>query len=151
MIYKRCGRCGKRIPTGTTCPCYSQDKRTYKKAEGIKVQYHSGRWRKTRDYVMHMYNGIDLYALHRYGRIVPADTVHHIEPTKDRPNLFYEISNLIPVSDSSHKEIHHRYKTEDMGKVMDELRSCLDKYKNIMADGQGMICNDIVDGDAPGV
>ena len=25
MIYKRCSRCGRRIPSGTTCPCVLAD------------------------------------------------------------------------------------------------------------------------------
>lgn len=133
MIYKRCGRCNKRIPSGTTCKCYTDSKaykRIYAKATGIKVEYHTQRWRDMRAYIMSLYNGIDIYMLYKYNRVVPADTIHHIERTADRPDLFYCDDNLIPVSDAAHKEIHHRYKTEDTAVVQEELKEYMRRYKD---------------------
>lgn len=83
-----------------------------------------------RTYVMSLYNGIDIYMLYKYNKVIPADTVHHIQRTVDRPDLFYSDSNLIPVSDGGHKEIHYRYKTEDISMVQDELRQMMQKYKD---------------------
>lgn len=125
MIYKRCIRCGKRIPTGTTCGCYQ---RTYAKPEGIKTEYHSNKWSRLRKYIMDKYDGIDLYTLYRYGRIEPADTVHHIELTSDRPDLFYSQDNLIPVSRQAHVEIHTGYRTDEAS-VKRELREYVDRYR----------------------
>ena len=131
MIYKRCIRCGKRIPSGTTCSCYdkTRDKRVYDKATGIKTQYHTQRWKDMREYILSLYDGVDIYMLYKHNRVVPADTIHHIQRTADRPDLFYSDSNLIPVSDAGHKEIHHRYKTEDVGMVQDELMQMLNSYR----------------------
>lgn len=125
MIYKRCARCGGRVPSGERCECESKNIRTYTKAEGIKKEYHTQRWKELREYVMNKYGRIDLYALHKYHRVVLADTAHHIETTHDRPDLFYSSDNLIPVSRVSHTEIHNRYKGEDKGKVQTELRDFL--------------------------
>lgn len=132
MIYKRCVRCGKRIPSGTTCSCYDKvkDKRVYAKATGIKAEYHTQRWKDMRAYIMSLYNGIDIYMMYKRGRMIPADTVHHIQRTADRPDLFYSDSNLIPVSDVAHKEIHHRYKTEDTAAVQEELKEYMRRYKD---------------------
>ena len=44
------------------------------------------------------YDGLDIYMMYKHNRIVTADTVHHIELSQDRPDLFYSDSNLIPVS-----------------------------------------------------
>lgn len=131
MIYKRCARCRKRIPSGTTCECYKRtdEKRMYAKAEGIKKEYHTQRWKDLRRVVMHAHNNIDIYLLYKYSRIVPADTVHHIETTSKRPDLFYSYDNLIPVSRAGHNEIHERYKTGDIKAVKDELRGYLKRYK----------------------
>lgn len=126
MIYKRCYKCHKRIPAGTTCECMKR--REYAPAEGIKKQYHTDRWKELRKLIMSRYNGIDLYALYKYKEIVYADTVHHIEPTSEKPELFYADGNLIPVSDASHKEIHRLYKTSEKRDIQSFLHECLEKY-----------------------
>ncbi|MBC6681328.1 HNH endonuclease [Zhenpiania hominis] len=125
MIYKRCVRCGKRIPSGTTCDC---TKREYNKPQGIKKQYHTQRWRRIRDYVINLYDGIDLYALYHEGKVQPADTVHHIIEAADSPSMFYHTDNLIPVSRDSHTEIHRRYKECDT-KIKEELKAYLLQYR----------------------
>lgn len=109
MIYKRCSKCGKRIPSGTSCP---DCKREYRAAEGIYKHYHTQRWRKLRDAVIARYDGIDLWALHRCNRIEYAETVHHIIPSSDDESMFFTEDNLIPVSRTSHDEIHRLYKTQ---------------------------------------
>ena len=134
MIYKRCGRCGKRIPSGTTCACLKRNSREYAKPVGIKKEYHTQRWKDLREYILVKYNGIDIYTLYKYGRIELADTVHHIEATRDRPDLFYSESNLIPVSRKGHEEIHARYKDECRRMVQQELQ----KYKETFGKTGGL-------------
>ena len=123
MIYKRCGRCGKRLPSGMACPCADKEKRVYKKAEGIKKEYHTKRWKDMRAYVLARYNGLDLYLLYRYHQAIPADTVHHIEPARESQGLFYDADNLFPVSRKGHEEIHERYKKERPEIVKKELKT----------------------------
>ena len=43
------------------------------------------------------------------GRFVPFDEVHHIQPISKRPDLMYETSNLMPLCQSCHKEVHRQY------------------------------------------
>lgn len=127
MIYKRCGRCGKRILSGTTCECYKKYKRSYKKPEGIKIEYHKDKWRRLRAAVISKYDGLDIFALYYLKRIEPADTVHHIEITSDRPDLFYRFDNLIPVGRHSHDIIHELYKKDKEG-TQNLLRGYLKQY-----------------------
>ena len=103
MIYKRCSRCGGRVPAGTTCPCRKNNIREYAKPTGIKKEYHTQRWKNLRQFVLNSYDGLDIYMMYKHNRIVAADTVHHIELSQDRPDLFYSDSNLIPVSRAGHK------------------------------------------------
>lgn len=129
MIYKRCGRCGARVPSGTTCSCKKKNIREYAKATGVKKEYHTQRWKNLRRYVMLKYNGLDVYILYKYNRIVAADTVHHIELSQDRPDLFYSEHNLIPLSRSAHTEVHERYKKEGKRAIQEELREFLTRYQ----------------------
>lgn len=129
MIYKRCSRCGSRVPAGTTCPCRKNNIREYAKPTGIKKEYHAQRWKNLRQFVLNSYDGLDIYILYKYNRIVTADTVHHIELSQDRPDLFYSDSNLIPVSRAGHKEIHKRYEKEGKTVVQEELRGFQMRFK----------------------
>jgi 5-methylcytosine-specific restriction protein A len=106
MIYKRCPRCGKRIPEGTTCP---DCKREYTPYKGVARLYHTSRWARLREVIMIKYDHLDLYAL-RHKVIRPADTIHHIVPAKEDPSRFFDPTNLIPVSRESHDEIHEAYR-----------------------------------------
>lgn len=134
MIYRQCGRCGRRIPSGTKCPCYSKDRRSYAKPSGIRKDYHTQRWKNLRQYVMTKYNGLDIYQLYKYHRAVPADTAHHIQPAAEKPERFYSDQNLIPVSRQSHEEIHNRYKHERQADVIKELQ----RYKHMFEEDGGM-------------
>lgn len=130
MIYKRCGRCGARVPSGTICPCNKRNIREYAKPTGIKKEYHTQRWKKhMRQYIMDKYDGLDIYTLYKHQRIVQADTIHHIELSQDRPDLFYSEQNLIPLSGDAHKEIHKRYKEEGKEVVQKELKDYMKRYK----------------------
>ena len=129
MIYKRCSRCGARVPSGTTCSCKKKNIREYSKATGVKKEYHTQRWKNLRQYVMIKYNNLDIYMLYKYGRVVSADTVHHIELSQDRPDLFYSDQNLIPLSRSAHTEVHERYRKEGKAAVQAELRGFLMRYQ----------------------
>jgi len=106
-----------------------QDKRQYAKPEGIRKLYHTQHWKDTRAYVISQYDGLDLFALYRHGEFIPADTVHHIEPTSEQPGRFYDTDNMIPVSRASHDEIHALYRQPGAEKIKDELREALLRYK----------------------
>ena len=127
MIYKRCPRCGKRLPSGETCPCIKTEKkykREYAPPEGTRKLYHSYRWQKLQQTVMAMYGGTDQWELAR-GRVAPAQVVHHIIPAEEAPELFWSPSNLIPLSRASHDEVHALYRegAEQRERAMSVLRA----------------------------
>lgn len=80
--------------------------------------------------------------MYRYGQVIPADTVHHIETATERPDLFYCAENLIPVSSRmhrvivdghaimvhSHAEIHERYERENKNDVIKEILEYKKKF-----------------------
>lgn len=124
VIYKRCPRCNKRIPEGTTCGCM---KREYAPTKAGAEFYHTSRWQKMRAYIISKYNGADVWAK-RAGRLEAADTVHHIIPAEENRDLLYSESNLVPVSRASHAEIHALYaeSPESKRKTQEILRGIAD-------------------------
>lgn len=123
-IYKRCPHCGKRMAEGIfKCP-HCDYKREYSKPEGTRAWYHTGRWKTLRDNIMAMYQGIDPLAKSR-GRLEQAYTVHHIIPAEEDSSLFWNPSNLIPLSRASHDEVHVAYRVskEEKERTQALLRS----------------------------
>lgn len=58
----------------------------------------------------------------RYGKIKPADIVHHIFPKNDFPQYAYEPWNLISVSRVTHNTFHDRETDDLTEKGMELLR-----------------------------
>ena len=86
MIYKRCSRCGKRIPSGSRCDCGKlrhKEYDKYKRDQKSKKYYDSGEWEQIRSEVLEIDGGIDVYLFMTEGRVELADTVHHIIPLRD--------------------------------------------------------------------
>ena len=124
MIYRRCTYCGKRYEAGGKCDCGY--KRDYDAPTGTRKLYRGARWQKLRTVIIARYNGLDPWAL-MHGRIEYAHTVHHIVTAEDDPSLFYTEDNLIPLSRSSHDEIHALYRksAEDMARTQEILKSLI--------------------------
>lgn len=59
----------------------------------------------------------DQYQL-QFGRLKPAEVVHHVFPVKDFPEYQFCLWNLISLSRASHNLMHDRYTDEltDVGK-----------------------------------
>ena len=96
--------------------------------------YNSAAWRDTRAKVLARDSGIDIYLYIMEGRIVPADTVHHIiELAEDRSKRL-DMDNLISISEATHSMISKAYK--DMAKkkkLQQELKNCIKEYKKRVA------------------
>lgn len=115
-IYKRCSRCGKRLPPGTACSCIPpmRDHREYDRSRRDKEsakEYHSKRWEIARAAALDADQHMDVYIYFTAGEIVTADMVHHIVPLRDDRSRAYDIDNLISLSSSTHNFIESRYKT----------------------------------------
>ncbi len=125
-IYKCCSRCGKRIPSGTTCPCikarhkeydrYSRDKKS-------KQYYDSREWEKSRAAALDADGNIDVYLFMTEGRIEIADAVHHIIPLKEAWEKRNSLDNLISLNHDTHSMIEQMYKRDKAGtqKILQDM------------------------------
>ena len=142
MIYKICSRCGKRIPEGTTCPCQKirkaeSDKHydKYQRDQKSTEFYKSGVWQLTRQRVLNMDQHLDVYEYMMHGRVVIADTVHHIVPLKEDWNRRLDISNLMSLNHDTHSQIERDYEKYGAKVMACRLSEILGRYREQMAPG----------------
>lgn len=129
MLIKLC-RCGRRIPQGEICECRKQRHKIYdaeQRDKDKKKFYSSKQWRKTVETVKARAQGLDEYLLAVKGIIVVGNTVHHIYPIDERPDLKLSLENLIYVSAATHNQIHAEYDRDSasrqaMQKLLWQLR-----------------------------
>ena len=115
MIYKLCTSCGRKIPEGTTCPCQkirrSESNRLYDKHQRDRRStafYNSAEWGRVRQRVLDL-DKIDVYLYMTQGRVVPADTVHHIIPLKEDWGKRLDINNLMSLHHDTHSALEREY------------------------------------------
>lgn len=131
-IYKRCSRCGKRIPSGTSCNCKSKRYKEYDKDrvnDREKKLYSSQEWQDTRAKAMDKYNGIDLYSYYVLSTLEYAQTVHHIEPVKDNWDKRFDIDNLICLTESNHRQLHYKMDHGEREEVIKLLKNLIERYE----------------------
>lgn len=111
------------------------DKEAYKRYANKRTDnkeqkfYNSCEWKGKREYILIKYKYIDIYAYYTTGKIIPADTVHHIIELKKDWNKRLENYNLFPISSSNHKIIHERIIFEGNEEVIKELNEMLEKFR----------------------
>ena len=112
--FKRCGNCHQ-LYNGKQCPhCTSRMEAAYQKRrlrENKNIRrYHTRVWQRCRREVIMKYAGYDVWllAIGIWQKCEPA-YIHHIVERDERPDLFLDTDNLIPVSHASHEEIHAWY------------------------------------------
>lgn len=136
-IYKRCSRCGKRIPSGSTCPCIKQRHREYDRYSRDKKSknfYGGKEWEMTRAAVLDVDDGIDVYLYMTQGVIVAADTVHHIIPIKDDWERRVDIDNMMSLSSDTHSMIEQMYR-KNKGEMIRKLQIMIKEYRGQREDG----------------
>ena len=84
--------------------------------------YNSRAWRQARAASLDRDGGIDIWEYMKTGRIIPGNEVHHIVSATDNKNLRCELTNLITVSKSSHREIERLYNKADKNKIQEILQ-----------------------------
>lgn len=89
----------------------------------VKRIYKTRRWEKKRAWILKR-DGYKCRHSKRYGRTVPADTVHHIYPVEQYPELAFVDWNLISLSAGVHNKMHDRMtgETTELGKQWQERR-----------------------------
>lgn len=91
--------------------------------------YNSKEWTNTREYILTLYNGIDIYAYYMENKIVLADTVHHIVEIKEDWDKRLDIENLFPTTKENHETIHKLYRKDKEG-TQKLLRELLIRYRD---------------------
>lgn len=71
------------------------------------MDYRNKRWQRKRQKILRLDGYRDRIAA-RYGRIVEANTVHHIYPVDEYPQYAWEDWNLISISEATHNALHNR-------------------------------------------
>lgn len=138
-IYKRCDRCGKRLPVGTKCKC---SKKRYKHEkiyvdDKIENFYLSVEWRRKREHMIDVYHQLDIYDLYINDVVSYGRTMHHIVPLKDDWNKRLEDTNLIYLTDSNHQTLHDlmRKSEEDKKRVVSTLQGLVLRFRKEMGIG----------------
>ena len=134
-IYIRCSRCRKRIPAGTKCPCGTYRHKEYDmhRDSRSKKFYDSEEWRRTKQRVLDL-DGMDVYEYMTSGRIIAADTVHHVIPLRDDWTLRCDPTNLMSLSNSTHSRIEQEYR-QDKRKMIQKLSAMLKKFRELNTQG----------------
>ena len=95
-----------------------------------KQFYNSTEWKTARARAMARDAGIDIYLYIMEGRIVPADTVHHIVELMEDYSKRCDIDNLISISEATHSRISKAYKdVARKVKMQQTLWECMREYK----------------------
>ncbi len=94
--------------------------------------YHSREWQSARKRALARDKGIDLYLYMIEGRVVMADTVHHIIELSEDYGRRCDIDNLISLSGETHDKVSAIYKDATKKKNMQRiLRECIEKTKKM--------------------
>ena len=89
--------------------------------------YKSKRWQRLRKAVLAR-DGYQCQESKRYGKALPATTVHHIFPREDYPQYQWESWNLISLSADVHDQMHNRITRELTQQGLELLERTATKY-----------------------
>ncbi len=97
--------------------------------------YHTRLWEKCRRNILIKYLGYDIWLLAE-GQVIKPDRIiiHHIIERNEKPELLYDIDNLITVSTESHNEIHYYYKANKQY-ALDRIRAGIENFNRLFGDG----------------
>lgn len=77
----------------------------------LTKRYATMKWRRLAQAVMRR-DGYRCQLAKRFGRIVPAQLVHHVFPADEFPEYFYQPWNLVALSMAEHNRVHDRTTNE---------------------------------------
>lgn len=74
---------------------------------GEKMNYKNKKWQRTRTQILKRDEYTCQY-FKRFGKLREANTVHHVIPTGERPDLAYERALMVSLSAEAHNKMHDR-------------------------------------------
>jgi hypothetical protein len=103
--------------------------KTEKKIQGF---YNSIEWIRARELVKTKQYGIDIVEYYKTGKIVAAETYHHIVEVKEDYSMRLDIYNVLGLTNSNHQKIHGKYNKDDYTRlqIQKELKGLLWKFYN---------------------
>lgn len=137
-LYRKCSICNGKVRYGTKCKCEEERAReryrVYKQKRNDKEEqkfYGSKEWSRLRKTIDIRYHGMCLYCLLMFDKIVDREANHHIIEIKDDWSRRLDDSNIIPLCDKCHKNIHYEYKINIKNKrnMQEKLFNLLKKYE----------------------
>lgn len=137
-IFRRCPSC-QQLFQGRVCrSCANKSsKKRQKNNEALKL-YGGAAWRKCRKNVRIRYHDLDIWML-GIGVVERCEKtrVHHILERDERPDLLFDIDNLITVSCDSHAEIHEWYNksAKDKQTAIKRINAGIRKFREMYGDG----------------
>ncbi|HID0817752.1 TPA: hypothetical protein ACXNW8_003469 [Clostridium botulinum] len=127
MLFKLCPYCGIKVPYDMEdCINKCKEKRNklrnkqydlYNRDKESTKIYRDKRWLKLTGQCKSKFDGLDIYQLYKYNKIIYGELSHHIIEVKENKDRVFDISNLIYVSNKSHAEIHTAYKKSKEDKL----------------------------------
>ena len=130
--YVRCAACGNRIPAGERCTCQAKRHREYDsryRDSRSKKFYDSEEWRRAKRRALDL-DGMDVYMFMTTGRIMAADTVHHIIPLRDDWAKRCTASNLMSLHHTTHSRIEQEYR-KNKNSMIRKLTVMLKKFREL--------------------
>ncbi len=122
MLTRICPSCGARVQAGTRCKCKGASYREYDCEHRDKEKsriYYSSQWKALADYARKRAGYKDEYLAMYQGRLERGSVIHHIVPLEDNMGSAYDASNLVCVSQRTHRMIHDAYsESEDRKRGM---------------------------------
>lgn len=130
MLWHLC-RCGAMIPQNVSqcSECTGKTERQQGGKQSRHMEYNrfrrdkkaaafyvSADWRRARAAALRLYDGMDIYAYYVQHRIMIADMVHHIVEIDEDWEKRFDMTNLIPLSNSNHGIISALYEKDEATK-----------------------------------
>lgn len=121
-----CIHCSRIVDKNHICPI--KPKRNKDRKDD--ALYNTKQWRKLRSNILKDYDNICLWSLYVQGKILEANTVHHIIEVLEEEDLTYDYDNCISLESYNHSYIHQLYKSKYKGEIQKVLRLMLIDYNN---------------------
>lgn len=123
-IYRRCGKCGKKIAHGIKCECLKLTRKDYNKNvrynnenKEYSIFYNSIHWKRMSSYIRCKYNDLCLMCYFKYKILTIANVVHHIVELKEDYTKRLDEDNLITLCHSCHNILHGNYTDKEKQKL----------------------------------
>lgn len=106
--------------------------RYFATTEDYSWLYNTSEWKRKRVVILKRDN-YKCRECKRYGKVVQADTVHHVIPLQERPDLRLDSRNLISLCEHCHERMHNKF-DNTLSKLGEEWRERIErKYPELIS------------------